>query len=365
MSAMTTRSASEHRDGPAAQQVLTRIAPVLAHVGVTRLADITWLDDLGIPCWQAVRPASRTLSVSQGKGVTPVLGALSAAMEAIEVWHAENLADGPVRAPVGEVAGRLGYPVGALRVAHPSTLNRGTVLDWTPARSLCDGRPSLVPTALLRMDSTVDGGWEPPRFVTTSNGLASGTTREKAVRHGLYEVIERDALARTEPVDRPRLDLSALTGPAEWLLSRFHGAGVKVAVERADSPVGIACLVVRAWSADFPADFVGSGAHWDPYVALCTALAEAAQSRMAAVAGTREDLDHTLYGGEDLPAPGEPVGTVGLGAAEGPEPGVTELARRVAGVSGHPPLVVEHTRPELAVPVVRVVCPGMLCPADY
>ena len=64
---------------------------VLPRVGITRVADVTGLDRIGIPVWQAVRPASRSLSVSQGKGATPAAARASAVMESIELWHAEDL----------------------------------------------------------------------------------------------------------------------------------------------------------------------------------------------------------------------------------------------------------------------------------
>ena len=63
------------------------IAPLLPRFGITRVADVTGLDVLGVPVAMAVRPLAATLSVSQGKGATYTHAAVSAAMEAIEVWH--------------------------------------------------------------------------------------------------------------------------------------------------------------------------------------------------------------------------------------------------------------------------------------
>lgn len=63
------------------------LQPLLGAAGITRVADLTWLDDLGIPTVQAVRPASLTLSVSQGKAVTYRAAQVSAVMESMENWH--------------------------------------------------------------------------------------------------------------------------------------------------------------------------------------------------------------------------------------------------------------------------------------
>jgi ribosomal protein S12 methylthiotransferase accessory factor len=355
---------------PTTEDLWERIQPALSHVGVTRVADITWLDEVGIPCWQAIRPNSRTLSVSQGKGLTPPHARLSAAMEAIEVWHAENVAPADLVAPVGTVAAKLGYPLTALRLQPRSCLNRTTSLEWTVAERLLDGSPTLLPTGSLRLSSVAEPVWEVALFDVTSNGLASGATREDAILHGLYEVVERDAMARTARSPRPVVALDSLPPVAGALVRRFLDARIGVTVERADSPLDVPCFVASASSDDYPARFLGSGAHRDPAVALCRALTEAAQSRVAAIAGTREDLSPSLY----YTAPSAyPVAAAAptvdyRPATRPPDPPTVEIGRlagRIAEFTGYPPLVVDHTRADVGVPVVRVVCPGLRCPEDY
>ncbi len=63
---------------------------LLRRFGITRVGDVTGLDIVGIPVWFAVRPNSRGLSVSQGKGLVPAQARLSAVMEAIEGAVAED-----------------------------------------------------------------------------------------------------------------------------------------------------------------------------------------------------------------------------------------------------------------------------------
>src|ERR1043166_4309997 len=74
----------------AAKETLARLKPMLPEFGIARLANITGLDTIGIPVWTVVRPLGRSLSVSQGKGVTAELAMLSGIMENIEVFHAEK-----------------------------------------------------------------------------------------------------------------------------------------------------------------------------------------------------------------------------------------------------------------------------------
>src|SRR5215510_1476306 len=70
---------------------LAKARAVMPALGITRLANVTGLDHIGVPCWMAVRPLALSLSVSQGKGLTHELAQISALMECIEVHHAEHL----------------------------------------------------------------------------------------------------------------------------------------------------------------------------------------------------------------------------------------------------------------------------------
>src|SRR5215213_5920588 len=86
-------------------QTLARVRPLMARMGITRLGNITGLDRIDIPVAVAVRPNSRSVSVSQGKGLDREQAMASALMEACEGYHAEQI--GPVRiACYRELAGR-------------------------------------------------------------------------------------------------------------------------------------------------------------------------------------------------------------------------------------------------------------------
>ncbi len=68
-----------------ADETLRRALPIAAEKGMTRLADITGLDRVGIPIYSAVVPGSEDgISVYNGKGLTAVDSRTSAVMEAIE-----------------------------------------------------------------------------------------------------------------------------------------------------------------------------------------------------------------------------------------------------------------------------------------
>src|SRR5580698_339805 len=87
-------------------ETIDKARRVLDAVGVTRVADITGLDHIGIPVAAAYRPNARSVSVSQGKGVSLEAAQASAAMEAIEGYHAERVVKPLTLATVREMAGR-------------------------------------------------------------------------------------------------------------------------------------------------------------------------------------------------------------------------------------------------------------------
>ncbi|WP_205325319.1 YcaO-like family protein [Glycomyces sp. YM15] len=352
-------------------ETLREIEPLFPVFGITRLADVTWLDEIGIPIYQAVRPDSWTLSVSQGKGLTAELAKISAAMESIESWHAERAQPGDTVATVADMERECGYRVSDLTLEPRHVLRPGLKLRWTRARRLDGDADAFLPSDLLQLDGRVRPTWTPPLFMLNSNGLASGNTFTEAALHGLYEVIERDALSRAETAEPRFLDLATVDGSAAGVLEQLAAAEIDVRVEVLPSPTGLACFRATIWSEMFPVLFAGAGAHLDRDVALCRALTEAAQSRVTEIAAARDDLSSGSYrrartGRTPKPAPPPQADMVGYD----PIPSVrnTSLAEdvrdAVAGVmavTGRSPLVADHTIDEVGIPVVRVVAPGLLC----
>src|SRR5207244_6295350 len=87
----------------APSETLIRFRPFASRMGITRLGNVTGLDRIGIPVVVAVRPNSRSVSVSQGKGLDLAQAMASALMEAIEGFHAEEIGEGR-SAPYRELA---------------------------------------------------------------------------------------------------------------------------------------------------------------------------------------------------------------------------------------------------------------------
>ncbi|MCX5206322.1 YcaO-like family protein [Streptomyces sp. NBC_00237] len=361
------------------EQTWERIEPLFPTFGITRIADITWLDDIGIPVYQAIRPDGRYLSVYQGKGLDTVSAKVSAAMEAIERWHGEHLDLRPdLVATAREIAPELGYALDELTLHRRNCLNPGSRLALRTARRLSDGQPSLVPVDSLNIDLRVDRQWQPPTFRGTTNGLASGNTVDEATLHALYEVVERDTLTRLESSPWAVVDPDTVVGHSRALLDHYRDAKVRVLISVLPSPLGIPCFSATIWNDNFPVPRNGFGCHLDSDVALCRALTEAAQVRVSYIAGSRDDLLEREYRDiqRAIANPADAALFEMAGTADAVDfatiPSLTvldlgqeidELVTRVVGVTGWSPLVVDHTRDDLGIPVVHVLCPGLAFPA--
>ena len=73
------------------EETLQKIQPLIKKAGITRIAHLTHLDCIGIPVYSCIRPLSKNLSTSQGKGISHPLAMCSAYMEAIECFFAEQV----------------------------------------------------------------------------------------------------------------------------------------------------------------------------------------------------------------------------------------------------------------------------------
>src|SRR5262245_59465733 len=72
-------------------ETIARLRPLLGTFGITRVANLTMLDRIGIPVVMVCRPNSRSSAVFHGKGLDSVAAKASGLMEAVETWHAENI----------------------------------------------------------------------------------------------------------------------------------------------------------------------------------------------------------------------------------------------------------------------------------
>jgi YcaO-like protein with predicted kinase domain len=371
---MTTTTAILHRGGTyravKPQETWDVISPQLRRFGITRVNDITGLDEIGIPTWISCRPDGKTIAVSLGTGLDPMQARVSAVMESIEGWHAEN----PVLSADfrdSAIGLHLPYDLRALNLAARSPLTGHSLLDWTTGTGLLSGLPVPVPLDSVQLNFTDARPWPNALFRPTSNGLASGNTPAEAILHGLLEIIERDCIAQYEAADPEHfryVDVDQSSSPyVREIAARLRACGCVTTVIDITNQLGITCFAAEIWSADVPFHCGGFGCHVDAEIALGRALLEVAQSRLSVVSGARDDIDADTYwparrsaappAAQYAPAPaGRATDAADL------ESVIRYCAERIALVTGCEPVTVDLTHDDIGIPVRKTYAPGLRWP---
>ena len=272
-----------------------------AKFGITRFADITDLDVIGIPVSIAVRPNSKTLSVSSGKGVCVEAANLCAYMVAIEASTCEDIG--------GQVAfvcswqelqekGKTSVPLGRIARCRIENFDTARARAWVAGRSMLSNEQVYAPFELVGLDYRIPSHWDNSAFVMTSGGIGAGFDIEHALTHALLEIVEDDAVAVAEMFGafrRVKITKKLRSSLRNTYLACFH-AGFDVVFHLLDSPTKIPvirCDIYPTHSslASFSAIVgCGYGTNPNPYLAAKSALLEAVQSRAVNISGSREDI---------------------------------------------------------------------------
>ncbi|MFI6292807.1 TOMM precursor leader peptide-binding protein [Nonomuraea sp. NPDC050790] len=336
---------------------------------------------------------------SGGKGVTDLHARVSALCEAVERHCGSRLGEEfTVRDSLAGLGGQAVHPNEVMlfherqyrdreqwNARHmdcqfvPEPFDEHAVLEWTPVHSLLTGRERLLPTELLYYHG-VRQAHAPVFARADSNGNAAGASREDAIVQGFLELVERDAVAQWwyNRTRHPGVDLDALGDPVVGgLVARHRELNREIWVLDLTSDLGVPVMAALSRRTDrAPEDIMlGFGAHFDPRVAVRRALAEHGQL-LPAVLGSRPD--GTGYGAADprlvawwrrarvdglpylLPETGRARTELDVRRPPGADvredvSALTALARS----HGLDVLVLDQTRPDIGLPVVKVVVPGL------
>ncbi len=368
-------------------RTLERVRPFLEEMGITRVANVTGLDRIGIPVVAVVRPNSRSVSVAQGKGLDLDAARASGVMESIESWHAERISLPLLLGCESDLGTQYELvDVGGLPRPGGSRYESGLPILWIKGVDLYSQNAKLLPYEIVHTNYSAPAPSGSGCFFQNSNGLASGNHLGEAVVHGICEVVERDAISvwhgrfRYGDYGIP-LDLGSVDDPAcERVLRRLAAADMQVAVWDITGDVGVAafyCVLLdqRERSNHFG---VGAGCHLSREVALLRALTEAVQVRTTYIAGARDDLSRQEYDSSTMAA--RIAGLRDLVAsrtvvkrdfAEVPDfvnttvqEDIDQVLVRLQAVGIGEVVVVDLTKPGYSIPVVRVVIPGLEAPHD-
>ncbi len=363
-------------------ETLSAVSEHLQAMGITRVANLTGLDRIGLPTVMVTRPNSRSVAVSLGKGLSIEAAEASGVMEAIETWHAERI-NLPVRlGKYSEIsADENVIDVDRLPKVTGRTFDPDEPLLWIQGLDLPTASPVWVPYQMVDTDYTDMPMGMRNVFPRTTNGLASGNNRLEATCHAICELIERDAttlwhFGETTSRVNPKTVSDARCVEA---LERFASAGIQVGIWETTTDIGVPsfhCTICE--SGDRPSHIgIGDGSHPDRCIALLRALTEAAQTRLTYISGARDDLEPEEFTSAALEGKWRYIreqieqSVPDRDFDDGPtrisrsfEDDLDWILSNLAASEINQVAVVDLSRQNVGVSIVRAVIPGLEAPHD-
>jgi YcaO-like protein with predicted kinase domain len=355
-------------------QTLDRVLKYRYYLGVTRINHISDLDIFDIPIVSVTRPNVNIhqLSAAQGKGLTLLEATVSALMEAVERQAGESY-------PIDKTATLKEMGSDCI---DPSIFgidcSKDTVIDWVKGISLKASKNVYIPAAkvLFPYIPTVNAK---EISSSTTNGLASGNTLLEATLHGLFEVIERHGIYEfLEGAPAKYLDLETLAPTEKRLVKSIEETGSRICILDL-SEFSLLPTVFVSLLRNHPMSpsimVAGQGCHRDFAIAIRRGITEAVQSHTVSLQGSREDLirHHSNW---DTPEESlkdmweeakENAKKVGISKFESTtsenkiiSEHVEEVCELLRSAGYSDVIVTDVTNPEVKIPVVSVIVPGIL-----
>jgi ribosomal protein S12 methylthiotransferase accessory factor len=337
-------------------------------------------------------------NASCGKGTSALQARASALCEGLERYSGQFQGDEPRRrARLRELAGDGLHPNacmlfseaqyrkrqeenvrGAIFHRVPCPFDPDARIEWTPVWSLTRERVRYLPTGFCYFDYPRPD--EEDFCVGCSNGNAAGNTLEEAILQGFLELVERDSVALWwyNRAAVPGVDLDSFHEP---YLTRLrdclekYGRDLWALDLTSDLGIPVYAAVSRRAGGAAEQILFGFGAHLDPRIALLRSVTELNQM-LAPLLDTPPDSPPKDLTDEDTlewlrtarldehrylaPRDGPP-----RTAADHPRVWGEDLKEDVlwcrsrAEAIGLEVLVLDQTRPEIGLPVVKVIVPGL------
>jgi thioglycine synthase len=354
------------------EETLLRVEAKMPAAGITRVADITNLDRIGIPVFSSIRPmaARGAISVYNGKGATAVEARVSAMMEGIERYSAEMDEKELQIARFSDLGQTALNPADLIL---PAGADAHDEIPWVTGWDITNGEEILVPANAVFHPLPTE---YKRLFRTNTSGLASGNEPEEAIFHGLAEVIERDAWSLVETTRKMGPLISNIgNGLAGDLMEKFRRAEVAVYLRDITSDVGVpTCAAVSDDTKlrDPTLLTTGMGTHSSAVVAVLRALTEVAQSRLTQIHGAREDTTtadlRKQIGYERMKrlnkhwfedSSSKDFSEIKSYDSNDFLDDILYMQGKLAEAGLDRIVVVDLTREEIGVPVVRVIVPGL------
>ena len=285
-------------------QCLHKILPLCRRARITRLGDLTGLDRIGLPVVQAVRPAALSEVTSLGRGFWMAGAAVGAIMESLERFYAEAIPPELVfRATADEIKIADGLFENLLAPDRRGNW-RARTIPWVTGIDIAAGLPQPVPQELVHTCYTDPPLDQDGLFIRTTTGLACHMTVLDAFLHGLFECIERDAIARAFAThgffDRMRISPHGLGDEVDHILSVVGEHPISFGLWLVPSPAKVPvvwCQTIETGPGEPILALPTEGYAAAPSIAAAAASAmlEALSARAGAISGAHDDQTRAHY----------------------------------------------------------------------
>ncbi|MDJ0715305.1 MAG: TOMM precursor leader peptide-binding protein [Prochloraceae cyanobacterium] len=262
----------------------------------------------------------------------------------------------------------------------PEPFDEEREIEWTPVWSLTHQDFKYLPTAYCYFGYPM-----PPRpdCWADTNGCAAGNTLEEAIVQGFMELVERDSVALWwyNRIQRPRVNLESFDEPYfQSLTSYYHSLDRELWVLDITSDLNIPVFAAISRRRDREVEDIifGFGAHFDPKLALQRAITEVNQILPAVVTANADGTTEYAASAEPLvldwwkratlknqPYLAPHKSTDAKAYSDYPRLGSEDLlediklCQQIVEQRGMEMLVLDQTRPDIGLKVVKVVIPGL------
>jgi ribosomal protein S12 methylthiotransferase accessory factor len=161
----------------------------------------------------------------------------------------------------------------------PEPFDEESELEWTPIWSLTHQEFKYIPTAYCYYGYPKDKN---PYCWANSNGAAAGNTKEEAILQAFMELVERDGVALWwyNRVKRSAVDISSFDDPyLQSITDYYHQINREIWVLDLTTDLNIPTFVAISRRTDTEIEDIvfGFGAHFDPKIAISRAITETNQ----------------------------------------------------------------------------------------
>lgn len=262
----------------------------------------------------------------------------------------------------------------------PEPFDETREIEWSPVWSLTYQEPRYLPTAYCYH------GYAQQYHVgfayADGNGCAAGSNKEEAVLQGFMELVERDSVALWwyNRLSKPAVNLASFNEPYFQQLSTYYQTLRRdLWVLDITSDLGIPAFAAISRRNDKPIEdiILGFGAHFDPRIAILRALTELNQSLPAVFSVTADKGDeyldrnheaiewwqHATIKNQAYLSPN--MNLASKIQADYPQVWSDDLYTdvqkcvQVVQAKGIETLVLDQTRPDTGLHVVKVIAPGL------